>query len=574
MVNMFKWRITDIKFSDGNSIDLEAGSLLVIVGPNNSGKSTALREIHSQIGQNPQRTVISDFNRELLGTEEEFREWMSANYPLRNNAGQKFYFTKNQQVAENDIANAWSVMQRNKGGYSEVAAFISQSLDTESRLTLASLTRSIDSYRDVPGSYIHMMQQNEKLSEKVSKEARRLFGVDIIINWGGGQNVWLHAGDKPVVLRPNGDPAVVVSQEYLEAINELPRLEQQGDGLRSFIGTLLAAESSPQPILLIDEPEAFLHPTQAQRLGALLAASAEAGDRQIIVSTHSSAFLRGAITQSKKVSVCRLSRAGNVNSAKRLSTAQLSDLWSKPLLRSASAIEGIFYKGVVVCEADADARIYEALMRHLQDNNEVSGDLDIYFVSGGGKGELATLASAYKSLDIPVAVLADLDLLRNLQEFKKVLEALGADFPHMEAKYNTTLSGLNDIPPTKSKDDFINKTKALLDEVDSGGILTSELRIKLSNLLTEAAPWSEAKKHGINRLAGGAHTAAGELLRECESSGLFLVPEGELESWWRGGPANKSDWAREALRHVSDAPGDFVSALTFVKRAATYLQPS
>jgi hypothetical protein len=64
-----------------------------------------------------------------------------------------------------------------------------------------------------------------------------------------------------------------VSESYLRDLAEVPLLHQSGDGIRSFAGTLVAATCGAHPLLLIDEPEAFLHPPQARRLSRAIARS-------------------------------------------------------------------------------------------------------------------------------------------------------------------------------------------------------------------------------------------------------------------------------------------------------------
>jgi len=262
----------------------------------------------------------------------------------------------------------------------------------------------------------------------MSAEVRKAFGKDLIINRGGGGHVWFHVGDEPsrTVERDR------VSPEYLEDLNQLPQLQNEGDGLRSFVGTLLAAKCGAHPLLLIDEPEAFLHPPQARRLAGILSRSAKELNRQVIIATHSSDVVRGALDESDRVVICRLTRQGDVNHAIQLSSAQIKTLWAKPLLRSAAAIDGVFHEGVVVCEADSDSRFYEALLRRLISQQQVTGLTDLYFIHGGGKGEIATLASVYRQLQVPVAAVADLDLLRQQPEFEKVVSTLGGDFKQLE----------------------------------------------------------------------------------------------------------------------------------------------
>lgn len=63
-----------------------------------------------------------------------------------------------------------------------------------------------------------------------------------------------------------------LSYEYIQEIEKLPTLHSQGDGMRSYVGVLLHTSVGRESILLIDEPEAFLHPPQARQLGTMLVA--------------------------------------------------------------------------------------------------------------------------------------------------------------------------------------------------------------------------------------------------------------------------------------------------------------
>lgn len=46
--------------------------------------------------------------------------------------------------------------------------------------------------------------------------------------------------------------------------NKLGKIEEQGDGFRSLVGIILGLLFSKGRIVLLDEPEAFLHPAQAR----------------------------------------------------------------------------------------------------------------------------------------------------------------------------------------------------------------------------------------------------------------------------------------------------------------------
>ncbi len=353
------------------------------------------------------------------------------------------------------------------------AFLLRHKLDTESRLILGKPQSSIAFPHSLPEQYIHLLQVNENMRSEISKEVRIAFNKDLIIHWAGGAQVWFHVGDEPI----RDTTQDRVSGQYLEELMKLPRLESEGDGIRSFVGILLACMCGGQPLFLVDEPEAFLHPPQIRRIAGILAKNAEAVGRQVIIATHSGDVVRGALESSDRVSICRMTRAGNLNYVCKLGSNDIKELLSKPLLRSATAIEGVFHEGVVVCEGDADCRIYEALAKRLESNEVLPSPVDFHFIHGGGKGALATLATVYMKLRVPVVVIADLDLLRNKEEFKNALCSLGGDFSAIEGLYNSIVSALSAVPPIVSLDDFLEASERILGELRT----LRELKVKAAN---------------------------------------------------------------------------------------------
>lgn len=62
--DMFKYRIEEVCFSDGTRIT--PGPLTVIVGPNNSGKSRALRDIETlATGSKKTRVVVTGLSHSI-----------------------------------------------------------------------------------------------------------------------------------------------------------------------------------------------------------------------------------------------------------------------------------------------------------------------------------------------------------------------------------------------------------------------------------------------------------------------------------------------------------------------------
>ena len=72
---------------------------------------------------------------------------------------------------------------------------------------------------------------------------------------------------------------------------------------------MAAILSADHRVMLIDEPEAFLHPVLARKLGVKLTELASERDANVLASTHSADFLMGCV-ESGNVKVVRLTYSG------------------------------------------------------------------------------------------------------------------------------------------------------------------------------------------------------------------------------------------------------------------------
>lgn len=566
--SVFKWGIDNLVFSGGEKVAIHPASILILIGPNSSGKTTVLKDIDTLLSRGEDQPVkaILDIETFLEGDADQFLSWFQDSYPSTLKGSNRFFLTKGLSFGEQNFAAVWEHLISKNRSY-PIFKFLCHKLDTESRLRLGNPTSSRNIYEQHPEEYIHITQLDERLMEQISAEVRKAFGKSLIINWAGGNGVWFHVGDEPERNRERDR----VSAEYIKELNQLPHLETEGDGIRSFVGTLLAFLCGNHPVLLIDEPEAFLHPPQIRRLTGLLAKNAEESNRQIIIATHSGEVIRGALSQSERVAICRVTRQDDSNHAALLESERIRELWAKPLLRSAAAVDGVFHNGVVVCESDSDSRFYEALVHRLEPTGSIQSPADFYFIHGGGKGELATLARVYIDLRVPVAVIADLDILKTRGEFQKLFSLLGGNFDRVQGIYNSTVSALNNLPPHKSVADFLYEAREVLNRVEEQIRVAPEDRKALIELINYSGDWSEAKKYGIRKLRGGEHEASIQLLTVCKEVGLFLVPYGELERWWDGGPSDKNEWFARAIELITADQDSFSEASQFMADVCNHL---
>jgi ABC-type transport system involved in cytochrome c biogenesis ATPase subunit len=562
---VFEWRIESLLFKSGAEVRVAPSSVLVLIGPNGSGKSTLLREIELLL-QNPaaeaSTKILSRVNAVKNGSAEDMADWLGKSFPrmqLGGLAGQEHLVARGGAIVAKDALAYTSHV----GTHPQLVPFLCARVDTESRLPLSRPVQSIKPFFEQPSQYIHFLLLDDDLYSSVAIQVRRAFGFDLIAE-RIGQHIGFHVGDEPR-MSDRGSPA------YAAAIARLPTLEDAGDGVRSFAGALLAAKCGAQPVLLLDEPEAFLHPPQASRLAAVLAESAAQQHRQIFISTHSSDVVQGVLATSRSASVCRLTRTASENTVCQLESEQLQALWSKPLLRSAAAVDGVFHRAVVVTEAEADSRYYQAVLRDMEQAGAVSGPTDVYFVDGGGKGELATLATVYRKLEVATAVIADLDVLQNRAEVEKLVAVLGSSVAELEPEYSRTVAALGDLKGLKSAEELAQLLGHARDRIVCEQRVAPEIRAEVGKALDQVRDWSTAKRFGIRKLRGEAHTLCVDLLTKCRRIGLHIVPVGELESWWLEGPAEKSRWFAEAMERFDGSRHPFPRAQMFMVEVARSL---
>jgi hypothetical protein len=308
---MIKTPVTNLTMSDGSTLAVPQGGVLAFVGPNNSGKSVSLRDIHAHLTQHnaPPRAVTS-IGVDKQGSQEELVTWLEEHCHKRWQSGQEVYYRSGVAAHKSNAIPWWD------GGppYSQLGQFFAFFAGGEGRLQAANGTNSIDTLTQPPQHPLHSIYMDGALEEEVSNICERAFGTPLVLNRHAGSMVYLHVGEAPSVPSGVGAPP----RAYLEALSELPRLDEQGDGMKSFMGLLLNIAAGVYPIVLVDEPEAFLHPPQARLRGRMLG-DEKGPDSQVFVATHDSDVLRGLLDSSASdLTIVRLVRDGNVNRASQL----------------------------------------------------------------------------------------------------------------------------------------------------------------------------------------------------------------------------------------------------------------
>ena len=251
-------------------------------------------------------------------------------------------------------------------------------------------------------------------------------------------------------------------------------------------------------------------------------------------------------------------------------------------MSSSRVLDGMFYKGVVATEADADAVFYQRLFQKRQEADE------IHFINAHNKQTLKKVIEPYRSLGIKFALIADADVIRDRIEFLGIIDEIATGeirktiLDEREKVYRyfqkqekwTILEQLRE-----NTREYANRAIPLEDapkETIESALF--DFRRTLKKLRDEADELAELKKRGRHSLENDQDilNTFDTLLEHCAALGLFIVPVGELESWLVDydvpRSSNKTNWIVTALEKLFEVNYDSEKEIwKFIDKLRNYL---
>lgn len=554
-------RVSSLPFSDGVNVPIPREGVVLFVGPNNAGKSQSLKDLigyareESYLG----RTLKApDFIKEVNGSIE---SWIDDTIPKGNRDGLwKYHVPGWGEIGMGQIISQWSQPR-----LTTLTGLFMLHADGTSRLTAGDSQPSLDFSLAMPSHPVQRAYQDTGLEVEIDRESRSAFGMGVTVDRYGGSVISLRLGDRPTFTHDLGRP----SDDYLRELKKLPKLEDQGDGVRSYLGLLLHVVAGSHQVLLIDEPEAFLHPPQARRLGTLLAGQPQG--QQAFIATHSSDVVRGALESESTITIVRITREGDVNHPAVLVDEAVKKLWSDPLLRYSSVLDGLFHDAVVLCESDADCRYYAAVLDGIAREESKTGgssaerDPQLLFTHCGGKARMASVVEALRAVSVPVIVVADFDVLRHASDVQNLVRSLGGNFADVEADLKVVAAALGSDAKPLRKTSLKDAVVARIDDLPQE-VLNQRDVDSVRALVKVDTGWDKAKRSGVSAVPqGAAHQACQRLLSQLQDLRLMVVPVGELERFVPGVGGHGPAWVTDVLEQKQhESPT--VEARTFVEK--------
>lgn len=545
-------------------MELGSHSLVIFCGPNNAGKSAALREIKQAISMAEPGNIVAEVNFSFTYSATELKSLLNGSAAIIDSDGNGFrrYRGLDYSITDHDIDFYFQYSHANKK-YKVFIDYFTSFAVTSSRITDSDPPKSIALLRNPPKHAIHTLQYNGDLLTQLSSYFERAFGQSLFVHQGAGGEVPLYVGP-PIDLEDNEHP---LSFSYLRRLEDLARpLEEQGDGMRSFASVMLKTIAQVNPTMIfIDEPEAFLHPPQAKLIGEFLA-SERRSNVQLFVSTHSSDVVEGILrAATEDTTLIRIERVLSGTKTSILDKAAAKEISTEPLTRYSNILDGLFHKHVIICEAETDSAFYNSILDSISNNSSS----DILFSHGNGKASLAKIAKALVALHVPVSCIVDIDVLNEEKTFRAIYEALGGDWLAVKVEFlrfqKAVESWANFLRVADVKKEVGDTLKGLKD-MDP---LTSEARNRIRDAIKRSSPWETLKIAGRQGIPAGQMIADFDhIYTQTSGRGLWIVPVGEVESFCKmssggHGPA----WLRNVLTEydIAAAP-ELAVARDFIKK--------
>jgi hypothetical protein len=309
-----------------------------------------------------------------------------------------------------------------------------------------------------------------------------------------------------------------IHHEAVQFHSKAQLIDLASDGVKAFTGIVTELVAGDPKIVLIDEPEAFLHPSLAYKLGYEISRAALTADKRVFASTHSPTFVMGCIQSGAPVNIIRLTYRENVATARLLPSREILELMRNPLLRSTGVLSGLFYEFVIVTESDTDRAFYQEVNERLVRYKPEWGIPNCLFINAQNKQTVQTIIRPLRKLGIPTAGIVDVDILKDG----------GTNWANLLESVN--------VPA-----------------MSHAALATLRSSVKQA---MESTGRDMKRDGGVAILTQGDREAAHNLLDQLNDYGIFVVPGGELESWLRplGVNGKGPTWLIDVFERMGEDP--------------------
>lgn len=387
-------------------------------------------------------------------------------------------------------------------------------LGTEEKLLMCKRQKQYG-LQDHNTNFLSEVQFNSKLLDELSNYTKTMFNKDIYLDrFSWGESILFRVGDNFNFIRNakrNDNEAEIKLKDY-------NALDNEGDGIKSFVTNYIALNMNDKNILLLDEPESFLHPPLAKQLGEIIAKSSSE-NKQIFISTHSADLLKGILSVNKDVNIIRITRDKEFNQFNLLKKEAIEQIISNPMLLSSNILNGLFCEKVYICEAESDEEFFQSL------HDKINLYDNAFFTHGKNKQTLKDISKIYNTLSIPNYRIYDFDILKD-EDFNKALNTFINEqeknkYIEIRKKVNEVLKeesyangGINDI----KEDELRNMVINMFNDLKKSKIIILEYGCLESTLDDLGIKYTKNRNKWFEKAMGLVYESSNDII---ESSNIY-----------------------------------------------------
>ncbi|MCK4354805.1 ATP-binding protein [Candidatus Parcubacteria bacterium] len=487
-------KITQSKFKNGKP--LQFGDINVFVGPNGVGKTTLMNEIREFFCQGSSSTsywvtglensnlepdeasILLRYikkNTEVNDRGEEIKKYTLSHN--KNNIGTYQSHNDSDIYSEDAYKKLVLLSENKKSGAEDIQLpnryfthriFIGYE-DTRQRLGLEGERLMTDSKNPL-NDIINVIVRNENFRTSLDKVFFKCFGYHLFFSSHRGAIIEILASKtKPESIKE-------LSVKTFDEAEEIKKdkgvftIDKVGDGMRAGAKLFFSLFNPDSKIIFIDEPEVFIHPKQKINISKELKNLVKKNKKQLFLSTHDATFLSGLIDNREDKIEVDIFYVKDHKKIIPLEKFSVSDDKITPATKQQKYLQSLFYDGTIFVEGPNDRCFYENTVGEIF-RKELSKK-DIVFTDVGGASRAIEVAKFLVDSELKAVFIFDNDVItskKKNQKLPKIYKALGGE---------------------------------------------KDLKIMLENL------------SGVN----GKKTKE-NIIKELEIYGIFIVPNGELESW-------------------------------------------
>ncbi len=477
--------ISKLFLNNGKEIDINKNDIVIFVGPNNAGKSQALKDIYEICDTKKPTIVVNDI--EIIKYAGDIKAFLEKVSTVDDHGTYKNYAGLGYSFATSSITG-----YSTKKYYGSARPLFVAYLNTLNRLKISDPANLI-SRKAAKKNPIHYVAFDRTYREWVSENFKQAFGKELIPHALNGSNIPLCIGDAVKFEKDFIDEQERM-EEYAAILDTYKQVQEQGDGIKSFTGILLYLMLDYYCTFLIDEPESFLHPPQANIMGRIIGKTLRE-NQQAFISTHSEEIIKGLLDVCpERVKIVRITREEDVNEFSVLENEKFNEVWNDPLLKYSNIMTSLFHKNVILCESDSDCKLYSIIENHIKQSERKYSET--LFIHCGGKHRMARISTALKALNVNVKLVPDIDVMNDENVFKGIVEAFGVEWTSIQRDYNTVVSNLHSPKEEIKRNDAKTSINRVLDGSANQVLSKGEIK-SIREVIAIISKWDVTIQHQI-----------------------------------------------------------------------------